>query len=63
MLEVVILSYLGRTIITVAGGEIQVFGFETRKSKKPAWLQKAFKLTEDIRFIQFARDLLLAVFF
>ncbi len=49
--------------MVIAGGEISMFSYEGRRSRNAPVLFKTFKVMDEVKFIQFARDMLLAVFF
>jgi hypothetical protein len=49
--------------VAISSGEIHIFSYEGRKSKYPPVLLKSFKITEEVKFIQFVKDMLLGVFF
>ena len=47
----------------VLAGELQLLGYEPRRSKNPPKFYKSFKLVEEVKMVQYAKDALLAVFF
>lgn len=50
-------------MIVVLAGEIQIYSYEGKKSKKPPKLEKTFRVLGEVKMMQLAKDSLLTVFF
>ena len=48
--------------MAIAMNELHIYSYEPRRSKTPPLLLKTFKLAESVHSLQFAKDLLLAIF-
>lgn len=47
----------------VFAGELQLLGYDPRRSKNQPKFFKSFKLVGEVKIVQYAKDSLLAVFF
>jgi len=55
--------YLGKTIVAVLPGELNIYSYEGRRSKNAPKLEKMLKLVGEVKIMQIAMDSLLTLFF
>lgn len=56
-------GYLGKTIVAVLAGELNIYSYEGRRSKAAPKLEKMLKVVGEVKMMQIAKDSLLVVFF